>query len=186
LTCVSWSTFRFCLEPKPPNLIGCCIFRLPSYRSATCAAYRSSSSLSCQSPACAFDQPSSCTFRPSLRLASAANLPASPSDPTSDSHRLLKSSGAAFRLTCGFRRRSTIQPCLRTQLPTFIECRALRLCLPANPRLASPISLPACLPINLRLASPINLPVLGKISQLSPGYLLAVKRRRFHMPPPDH
>src|SRR5678810_1375011 len=26
----------------------------------------------------------------------------------------------------------------------------------------------------------------GKISLLSPGYLLAVKRRRFHMPPPDH
>ena len=28
--------------------------------------------------------------------------------------------------------------------------------------------------------------LLGKISLLSPGYLLAVKRRRFHMPPPDH
>src|ERR1700740_1975903 len=26
----------------------------------------------------------------------------------------------------------------------------------------------------------------GQISLLSPGYLLAVKRRRFHMPPPDH
>src|SRR6476646_9259282 len=28
--------------------------------------------------------------------------------------------------------------------------------------------------------------LLGKMSLLSPGYLLAVKRRRFHMPPPDH
>src|ERR1700752_2488495 len=28
--------------------------------------------------------------------------------------------------------------------------------------------------------------LLGKISLLSPGSLLAVKRRRFHMPPPDH
>src|SRR5260370_14468452 len=28
--------------------------------------------------------------------------------------------------------------------------------------------------------------LLGKISLLSPGHLLAVKRRRFHMPPPDH
>src|ERR1700689_3736104 len=28
--------------------------------------------------------------------------------------------------------------------------------------------------------------LLGKISLLSPGYLLAVKRRRFHMPSPDH
>src|SRR5271156_559738 len=28
--------------------------------------------------------------------------------------------------------------------------------------------------------------LLGPISLLSPGYLLAVKRRRFHMPPPDH
>src|ERR1700724_99279 len=28
--------------------------------------------------------------------------------------------------------------------------------------------------------------LLGKISLLSPGYLLAVKRRRFHMRPPDH
>src|ERR1700758_4612483 len=28
--------------------------------------------------------------------------------------------------------------------------------------------------------------LLGKISLLSPGFLLAVKRRRFHMPPPDH
>src|SRR6266702_3801737 len=28
--------------------------------------------------------------------------------------------------------------------------------------------------------------LLGKISLLSPGYLLAVKRRRYHMPPPDH
>src|SRR5712671_682515 len=28
--------------------------------------------------------------------------------------------------------------------------------------------------------------LLGKISLLSPGYLLAVKRRRFHMPWPGH
>src|ERR1700739_1384654 len=28
--------------------------------------------------------------------------------------------------------------------------------------------------------------LLGKISLLSPGYLLAVERRRFHLPPPDH
>src|SRR5207248_4147632 len=28
--------------------------------------------------------------------------------------------------------------------------------------------------------------LLGKISLLSPGYLLAVKWRRFHTPPPDH
>src|ERR1700759_842328 len=28
--------------------------------------------------------------------------------------------------------------------------------------------------------------LLGKISLLSPGYLLAVERRRFHMPLPDH
>jgi hypothetical protein len=28
--------------------------------------------------------------------------------------------------------------------------------------------------------------LLGKISLLSPGYLLAVKRRRFHKLPPDH
>src|ERR671918_3188912 len=28
--------------------------------------------------------------------------------------------------------------------------------------------------------------LLGKISLLSPGYLLAVKRRRFHTPPSDH
>src|SRR6188768_1288273 len=28
--------------------------------------------------------------------------------------------------------------------------------------------------------------LLGKISLLSPGYLLSVKRRRFHKPPPDH
>src|ERR1700692_2490246 len=28
--------------------------------------------------------------------------------------------------------------------------------------------------------------LLGKISLLSPGVLLAVERRRFHMPPPDH
>src|ERR1700746_497792 len=27
---------------------------------------------------------------------------------------------------------------------------------------------------------------LGKISLLSPGYLLSVERRRFHQPPPDH
>src|SRR4029077_8604171 len=28
--------------------------------------------------------------------------------------------------------------------------------------------------------------LLGKISLLSPGYLLAVKRHRFHLPVPDH
>ncbi|EDX22398.1 conserved hypothetical protein [Streptomyces sp. Mg1] len=28
--------------------------------------------------------------------------------------------------------------------------------------------------------------LLGKISLLSPGYLLSVERRRFHKPPPDH
>src|ERR1041385_6203111 len=28
--------------------------------------------------------------------------------------------------------------------------------------------------------------LLGLISLLSPGYLLAVERRRFHVPPPDH
>src|SRR3974377_831269 len=28
--------------------------------------------------------------------------------------------------------------------------------------------------------------LVGKISLLSPGYLLAVERRRFHLPPPDH
>src|SRR5499433_2196132 len=28
--------------------------------------------------------------------------------------------------------------------------------------------------------------LLGKISLLSPGYLLAVERRRFHLQPPDH
>src|SRR5687768_6605245 len=28
--------------------------------------------------------------------------------------------------------------------------------------------------------------LLGSISLLSPGYLLAVERRRFHLPPPDH
>src|SRR5262245_31245905 len=28
--------------------------------------------------------------------------------------------------------------------------------------------------------------LLGKISLLSPGYLLAVERRRFHTPTPDH
>src|SRR5437870_13897605 len=28
--------------------------------------------------------------------------------------------------------------------------------------------------------------LLGKIRLLSPGYLLSVERRRFHMPPPDH
>src|SRR6202045_208534 len=28
--------------------------------------------------------------------------------------------------------------------------------------------------------------LLGKISLLSPGYLLSVERRRFHMQPPDH
>src|ERR1700736_4161919 len=28
--------------------------------------------------------------------------------------------------------------------------------------------------------------LLGNNSLLSPGYLLAVERRRFHMPPPDH
>src|ERR1700751_3903009 len=28
--------------------------------------------------------------------------------------------------------------------------------------------------------------LLGRISLLSPGYLLSVERRRFHMPPPDH
>src|SRR5574341_1833627 len=28
--------------------------------------------------------------------------------------------------------------------------------------------------------------LLGKISLLSPGYLLAVERQRFHMPLPDH
>jgi hypothetical protein len=28
--------------------------------------------------------------------------------------------------------------------------------------------------------------LLGKISLLSPGYLLSVERRRFHLPTPDH
>src|SRR5438128_11009434 len=28
--------------------------------------------------------------------------------------------------------------------------------------------------------------LLGKMSLLSPGYLLSVERRRFHMQPPDH
>src|SRR3954453_19243555 len=28
--------------------------------------------------------------------------------------------------------------------------------------------------------------LLGKISLLSPGYLLSVERHRFHKPPPDH
>ena len=28
--------------------------------------------------------------------------------------------------------------------------------------------------------------LLGKISLLSPGYLLSVERRRFHLPPSDH
>src|SRR5438132_2778221 len=28
--------------------------------------------------------------------------------------------------------------------------------------------------------------LLGKVSLLSPGYLLSVERRRFHEPPPDH
>jgi hypothetical protein len=57
-----------------------------------------------------------------FRLAPSAQLPALPLNPTSDSHRLLNSFGAAFRLTFGFRRRSAFRPGLRTQLPIFAGC----------------------------------------------------------------
>ena len=84
-------------------------------------------------------------------------------DPTSDLRRILhpsavpainlrlssavSPSGSAFRSTFDFRRRSTFRPCLRTQPPTCIGCRALRLSLPIDLRLSPPINPPA-LPSN--------------------------------------
>jgi len=50
-----------------------------------------------------------------FQLAPSFNLPVLPSNLTSDSHRPLNPFGAAFRPTCGLRRRSSFQPCLTDQ-----------------------------------------------------------------------
>jgi len=89
LTCVSWSTFRFrlrnltseshrLLHPQAAFEPICDLRRLPVLQLAFApiSGLRLRSTLRLYFPA-------------SLQLAPAANLPASPSDPTSDSHRLL-------------------------------------------------------------------------------------------------
>jgi hypothetical protein len=65
------------------------------------------------------------------------------------------SSGAALRSTSSLRLQLTFRPCLRTQPPTPRSLH-LRLHLPSDLRLASPISLPVAFRFNLRLAPPIE------------------------------
>jgi len=60
------------------------------------------------------------SFPAHVQLAPSANVPALPSNLTSDSHRLLCSPGAALWLICDRRHLSTFRPCLRTQPPTLI------------------------------------------------------------------
>jgi len=60
------------------------------------------------------------SFPAHVRLAPSANVPALPSNLTSDSHRLLCSPGAALWFICDRRRLLTFRPCLRPQPPTLI------------------------------------------------------------------
>src|SRR5450432_4160861 len=60
------------------------------------------------------------SFPVHVRLAPSANVPALPSNLTSDSHRLLCPPGAALWFICDRRRLSTFRPCLQTQPPTLI------------------------------------------------------------------
>jgi len=60
------------------------------------------------------------SFPVHVRLAPSANVPALPSNLTSDSHRMLCSPGAALWLIRDRRRLSTLRPCLRPQPPTLI------------------------------------------------------------------
>jgi len=156
LTCVSWSTFRLSLKPNLRLSSAAASSGCLSNRSATCAAYRSSGSASAPTSdfrlrsasrlrVCANLQLSPSTSPPAVPsvwppdFRQVANLPAAPSNYNLRLSSVVASLGAAVRLTLGFRRRSTFQPCLWTQLPTFIECCALRPCLPTDLRLASPI-----------------------------------------------
>jgi len=67
-------------------------------------------------------------------------------NPTFDPCRLLNPSRSAFRSTFDFRRRSTLWPCLRIQLPTIAVCCTFQPSHPANLRLASPINPPTVPP----------------------------------------
>jgi len=60
------------------------------------------------------------SFPVHVQLSPSANVPALPSNLTSDSHRLLRSPGAALWFICDRRRLSTVRPCLRPQPPTLI------------------------------------------------------------------
>ena len=126
------------------------------------------------SPACAFDPALRLRLSACLQLAPPANLPALPSDPTSDSHRMSYSLvGSGSSPACAFNQPcSTFWPILRLASPY----PALRLRLSINLRLAPPANLwPAFrLPSSLRLRSvfrlrfPADVPACAFRSTLQP------------------
>ena len=118
-TCVSWSTFQFCLKPN---------LRLSSAAASSGAAVRFTfdSRLRSTFRPCLRTQPptligcciSGFAFRPisDLRLRPAFQLCLQTQLST---HRLLHPFGAAVQLTFDSRLRSTFRPCLWTQPPTY-------------------------------------------------------------------
>jgi len=112
-----------------------------------------------------------------FRLAPSANVPALPSNLTSDSHRMLHPLSAALELIFDRRRRSTFRPCQRTQPPTPIVSCVLSALPSSSPtafaadQLSGPAcgptlnsssveSLRRCLPAYLRLSPLVNLSAL--------------------------
>jgi len=148
----------------------------PLHRPATCAACRSSSLPSNRLPACAFHQPSSLTYKPNLRLSSAAAF----SSCFRTAHRLAsltdpparlranplafasgQPSGCTFQLASDFRRLPTFQPPLSN--PTSDSHRLLD-SLAAYEPICDLRRLPTLrlrLRANLWLSPPANLPAVS-------------------------
>jgi hypothetical protein len=109
-----------------------------------------------------------------VQLAPSANVRALPSNLTSDSHRLLRSPGAALWFTCDRRRILTFRPCLQSQPPNLIVRCILRLlknpsstCAadrssvrlriqPSTPRMLCPFGAAFRLAFGLRLVPPLQ------------------------------
>jgi len=117
-------------------------------QSARCVLLASSSN---QPLTCASSQPSDSVLEPNLR----------------PNHRFAEPSGSAFRSASSLRLLPIFRPCLRTQPPTFIGRLILRL----------------PLPFDLRLASPIDFPVLPATQPLTSigGYLPAVPSTNYRL-----
>jgi len=112
------------------------------------------------------------SFSVRVQLAPSANVPALPPNPTSDSHRLLCSPGAALWSIRDRRRRSTFRPCLRTQPPTLIVRR-----IPSALLSGSSATCVANSPSSLACGSSLRLLVRCAPSALPSGFTCDLRRR---------